>query len=207
MRIEQPTKPASSRPRLRGASKRASIRSTSPKPPADIAATADRHLHLPVHPRSVYRHFALFRPRLGRDNVDDDTETSLDCRLAVSSAVVTRRRCAQNVAAGTSHRHTPPSQPGVFYFDFLEAAVVTDVPDALTPRTGISPALDFDTDHTYKLSPARLMWIMDKLGYAGPMNEYLGVFWWNQRTLFGRLALHRAGRFHRYVRRRTTPSS
>jgi hypothetical protein len=29
------------------------------------------------------------------------------------------------------------------------------------------------------------MWIMDKLGYAGPMNEYLGVFWWNERTASG----------------------
>ncbi len=29
------------------------------------------------------------------------------------------------------------------------------------------------------------MWIMDQLGYAGPMNEYLGVFWWNERVLSG----------------------
>jgi hypothetical protein len=29
------------------------------------------------------------------------------------------------------------------------------------------------------------MWIMDQLGYAGPMNEYLGVFWWNERVLAG----------------------
>ncbi|MDE3199194.1 MAG: hypothetical protein KGN84_22785, partial [Acidobacteriota bacterium] len=117
--------------------------------------------------------------------LDGDTETTLNCYLNTGSAVVTRRRVRTAVPAG---RHTVTirlAAAGVFYFDFLEAAVVSDAPDALTPRTGISPALDFDTDHTYKLPPARLMWIMDKLGYAGPMNEYLGVFWWNERVLSG----------------------
>src|SRR5205814_1137322 len=28
-------------------------------------------------------------------------------------------------------------------------------------------------------------WNMDKLGYGAPMNEYLGVFWWNERVLSG----------------------
>ena len=117
--------------------------------------------------------------------LDNDTETSLDCRLQTGSAVVTRRRLRQNVPAG---RHTVSirlQQHGVFYFDFLEAAVVSDFPNPLAARAHISPALDFDTDHTYKLSPARLHWMLDKLGYAGPMNEYLGVFWWNERVLSG----------------------
>ena len=117
--------------------------------------------------------------------VDGGSEFELECQLSTSSAVVTRRRVALGVAAG---RHTVTIRmirSGVFYFDFLEAAVVSDVPDALAPRTGISPALDFDTDHTYKLPPERLVWMLDKLGYAGPVNEYLGVFWWNQRTRSG----------------------
>ncbi len=118
-------------------------------------------------------------------SVDGGSEYELECQLATSSAVVTRRRVASGVAAG---RHTVTIRmirSGVFYFDFLEAAVVSDVPDALAPRTGISPALDFDTDHTYKLPPERVVWMLDKLGYAGPMNEYLGVFWWNQRVRSG----------------------
>ena len=117
--------------------------------------------------------------------LDGDSETELDCRLSTGAAVVARRRVRTNVAAG---RHTVSVrllEAGVFYFDFLEAAVVSDVPGALAARTDISPALDFDTDHTYKLPPARLMWSLDQLGYAGPMNEYLGVFWWNERTLSG----------------------
>jgi len=117
--------------------------------------------------------------------LDGDVETALDCRLDTGSAVVTRRKVRADVGPG---RHTLTirlQQSGVFCFDFLEAAVPSDVPDALEPRRDISPALDFDTDHTYKLTPSRLMWSMDKLGYAGPMNEYLGVFWWNERVLSG----------------------
>lgn len=131
---------------------------------------------------SLYPDRAVLRTQL-----DGDTETSLDCRLAASSAVVTRRRIRAAVAPG---KHTvtfrmDAMHPGWFYFDFLEAAVPSDVPDALAPRTDISAALDFDTDHTYKLPPARLHWIFDQLGYAGPMNEYLGVFWWNERANTG----------------------
>jgi hypothetical protein len=111
--------------------------------------------------------------------------TPLSCILNTGAAVVTRRLVQAGVPAG-KHTVTFTNQnAGWFYFDFLEAAVLSDVPDNLTPRTNISPALDFDTDHSYKLPPARLMWIMDKLGYAGPMNEYLGVFWWNQRRSTG----------------------
>ena len=120
--------------------------------------------------------------------VDDDTETPVVCQLATSSAIVTRRQMRTGLAAGfhtVTLRPIASSGGSVFYFDFLEVAVASEVPNALAPRAGISPALDFDTDHTYKLPPARLMWIMDQLGYAGPMNEYLGVFWWNERKLTG----------------------
>src|SRR5208283_5191653 len=105
--------------------------------------------------------------------------------LPDASAVVTRRLLRSAVAAGQHTVTFTLISAGVFYFDFLEAAVLSDVPDALTVRANVSAALDFDTDATYKLSPARLMWMMAKLGYGGPMNEYLGVFWWNQRVLSG----------------------
>ena len=117
--------------------------------------------------------------------LDGDTETDIGCQLATDSAIGTRRLARQNVPAG---RHTVTIRQktaGVFYFDFLEAAVLNDIPAPIEIRTDISPALDFDTDHTYKLPPARLHWIFDQLGYAGAMNEYLGVFWWNQRTAVG----------------------
>lgn len=107
---------------------------------------------------------------------------ALNCYLNTGSAVNTRRLLASSLAAG-SHTVTLTSNGATyFYFDFLEAAVRSDWPGPARTFTQISPAIDYDTDHTYKLSPARLMWIFDQLGFAGPMNEYLGVFWWNQRT-------------------------
>ena len=110
-------------------------------------------------------------------------ETMLDCRYnTVGSELVTRRLLRTSVAPGKHTVVIRVAEAGFVYFDFLEAAVLSDIPDALTPRTNISPALDFDTDQTYKVSPSRLLWMFQKLGYAGPMNEYLGVFWWNQRT-------------------------
>ena len=105
--------------------------------------------------------------------------------MNTGSELVTRRLLRSGVAAGKHTVTIRVAEPNFVYFDFLEAAVLSDVTDALEPRTSISPALDFDTDQTYKVSPARLMWMLDQLGYAGPMNEYLGVFWWNQRVAVG----------------------
>ncbi len=154
-------------------------------------ATSDTSATVTVTYNCQFRHNLYIGTSLYVDRgtagirLDGDTETTLNCYLNTGSAVVTRRIVRSSVAAGTHTVVIRLAEAGVFYFDFLEAAVVSDVPDALTPRAGISPALDFDTDHTYKLSPARIMWIMDQLGYAGPMNEYLGVFWWNERVLSG----------------------
>ena len=138
------------------------------------------------YPHDLWIGTSLYSDRANATvQLDGGVEKTLDCQLSTSSAVVTRRQAQTGITAG---RHTVvirPTTAGPLYFNFLEAVVASDVPDAIRTRTGISPALDFDTDHTYKLSPARLMWILDKLGYAGPMNEYLGVFWWNQRKLIG----------------------
>ncbi len=71
---------------------------------------------------------------------------------------------------------------GYFYFDFLEAAIPSAVPDPPTPRPNVSPALDYSTDHSWKLPPSRILWILDNLGFTGPINQYIGVFWWNQRV-------------------------
>ena len=117
--------------------------------------------------------------------LDGDTETDLNCQLSVEPAVISRRLIRTNVAGG-SHTVTLRLKSGAyFYFDFLEAVVPGDVPEAPAMRTKVSPAMDYSTDHSFKLPPARILWMMDKLGFAGPMNTYIGVFWWNQRKRTG----------------------
>src|SRR5581483_4875925 len=115
--------------------------------------------------------------------LDGDAETDLDCWLPYSAdAVVTRRRVRTNVAPG-QHELTMVLKLGHFIdFNYLQAVIPSDVPAPLPARSNISAALDFDTDHTYKNPPARVLWMLNELGFGGCINEYLGVFWWNQRT-------------------------
>ena len=117
--------------------------------------------------------------------LDGVTLTPLNCNLQADSAIVTRRILASAVAAGSHSVTITSTGSGPIYFDFLEAAVLSDWSPASNIFQKISPALDYDTDHTYKLSPARIMWIFDQLGFHGPVNEYMGVFWWNQRLPIG----------------------
>ena len=128
--------------------------------------------------------------------LDGDSATTLDCYLNTGSEIVTRRLVRAGVPAGThtvtftagAVNPSAQSSAGVFafIFDYIEAAVPTpNIPDALVTYENVSPALDFDTDATYKMSPQRLMWHLLKLGFRGQLNEYLGVFWWNQRKRAG----------------------
>lgn len=109
---------------------------------------------------------------------------SLNCYLDSKVELVTRRLVTSSVAAGKHSVTITLTGAGVFLFDYLEAAVKTpNIPDADITYSNLSPALDFDTDATYKMSPQRLLWHVRKLGFEGHMNEYLGVFWWNQRKM------------------------
>jgi hypothetical protein len=74
-----------------------------------------------------------------------------------------------------------------FYFDFLECVVPTAlVPDAPEIRTDVGVATDFDTDHTFKLSPQRLLWNIQHLGLVGEIDHYCGVFWTKQAKVVDR---------------------
>ena len=148
-------------------------------------------------PHDLYLGSSLFNNRgLVSISLDGDTATTLDCFLNVSSEVVTRRLLRRAVATGphqvtitllaTNHKASDPnwdisSLGFTFVFDYLEAAVPVDLPDPAVIYNNASPALDFDTDATYKVSPQRLLWHIQKLGFAGQLNEYIGVYWWNQR--------------------------
>ena len=56
-----------------------------------------------------------------------------------------------------------------------------DVPDAPKVYTDVSLAIDFDTDHGYKKPPAWHLWQLQKLGFKGHADVYMGVFWNNKR--------------------------
>jgi hypothetical protein len=124
--------------------------------------------------------------------LDGGSWVQLDCYETAARARQVRRKLFSNVSAGR-HRveirltgnKNPNSQGWYSYFDFLECAVPTDVPDAPELRTDVAVACDYGTDHTWKLSPQRLLWAIRKLGLIGEINHYVSVFWWNQRKRVG----------------------
>jgi hypothetical protein len=120
--------------------------------------------------------------------VDGVAANSVDGYINNDAPVTGRRLIKTSVPAGNhvveitnSGSKNASSSGWNFIFDYLDAAVKSDVPDPVSVVTDASPAIDWDTDHTYKLSPARLLWNLDRLGLRGDINEYIGVFWWNQR--------------------------
>ncbi len=72
-----------------------------------------------------------------------------------------------------------------FYFDYLWPLVPQDVPDAPEEYSDVSLAIDFDTDHGYKKPPAWHVWQLQKLGFKGHADVYMGVFWNNKRQRVG----------------------
>ena len=72
-----------------------------------------------------------------------------------------------------------------FYFDYLWPLVPQDAPDAPRQYTDVSLAIDFDTDHGYKKPPAWHLWQLQRLGFKGHADVYMGVFWNNKRQRTG----------------------
>ena len=70
------------------------------------------------------------------------------------------------------------TDPLYLYFDFLEIAIeATGIP--VFPATQkITLATDWDTDHSIALPPERTAWIMNRLGYRGRANHYVGALWY-----------------------------
>lgn len=117
----------------------------------------------------------------------------LDCYGASDQARSRiRRKVFSDVAAGehtleirVRADHNPQSQGTFYYFDFVECVVPSDVPDPQEIRTDVAVATDFDTDHSFKCSPQRLVWGIQKSGLTGRIDHYAGVFWWKQAIAAG----------------------
>jgi hypothetical protein len=83
-------------------------------------------------------------------------------------------------SGGMTHRvtitNTGPAGMS-FYFDFLEIALPTyDLPDFPIVATS-TLATDWDTNHSISLAPERTAWLIQKLGFRGRANHYVGALW------------------------------
>lgn len=105
--------------------------------------------------------------------------------LAPEYEVVSRRRLAVSVPAGEHTVRLTSSGAAPFCFAGLEAVVAGDPPEPPYAQDWMTPALDYSTDHAYKLPPARILWNLRQMGCMGELNEYMGIFWWNSRRRAG----------------------
>ena len=122
----------------------------------------------------------------------DGVTSDHDLYLNEYGGTVANLKVRGNVAAGN---HTvvitalfdknAASSGYYFYFDYLWPLVPQDVPDAPQEYTDVSLAIDFDTDHGYKKPPAWHLWQLQKLGFKGHADVYMGVFWNNKRQRIG----------------------
>lgn len=64
-----------------------------------------------------------------------------------------------------------------FYFDFIEVAIPANVLPGNDAQRKTTLATDWDTDHSIALAPERTAWIMNRLGFQGRVNHYVGALW------------------------------
>lgn len=118
-------------------------------------------------------------------SIEGETGGVISTALPGAAPFTAKRRLTGLRPPGdTRVRLSVPAGTG-FLFSGLEAVVPVESPGADEADPRISPALDYSTDHTFKLPPARILWMFDRLGWRAPVNEYLGVFWWNARKREG----------------------
>ena len=122
----------------------------------------------------------------------DGVSSTHDLYLSEYGGTTANLKVRGNVAAGN---HTvvitalfdrnAASSGYYFYFDYLWPLVPQDVPDAPQEYSNVSLAIDFDTDHGYKKPAAWHLWQLQKLGFKGHADVYMGVFWNNKRQRIG----------------------
>jgi len=131
---------------------------------------------------------------LGRDagrievTIDGGAPVVHDLYLNDYNGLAAMRKLATALPGGT---HTvkvralfdkhPSSNGYYFYFDYLWPLEPMDPPDPPKVYPDASLAIDFDTDHGYKKPPAWHVWHLDRLGFRGHADVYMGVFWNNKR--------------------------
>jgi hypothetical protein len=119
-------------------------------------------------------------------------ESPIDLYLNEYGGTTANIKIASGVAAGNHtvvitalFEKNAGSRGYYFYFDYLWPLAPQDVPDPQKTYQDVSLAIDFDTDHGYKKPPAWHLWHLQKLGFKGHADVYMGVFWNNKRRRVG----------------------
>ncbi len=114
-------------------------------------------------------------------SLDGGAATTHDLYLNEYGGTTANVKLRSGVAAGNHTVEITAVSGNYFYFDYLWPLEPQDVPDAPQAYADVSLAIDFDTDHGYKKPPAWHLWQLQKLGFNGHADVYMGVFWNNKR--------------------------
>ncbi len=71
------------------------------------------------------------------------------------------------------------------YFDFLEIAYPSNNLPDFTGNTQLALATDWDTYHSQSLPAERTAWLINKLGFTGRVNHYVGALWFYELVRTG----------------------
>ena len=113
-------------------------------------------------------------------NITIDSGSAQQVLLTLPGEDVLVRYPLGNIAAG-SHTvtitHAGQNQSQTLYVDFLEIAYPSNNLPDFTANSHLALATDWDTYHSQSLPAERTAWLINKLGFTGRVNHYVGALW------------------------------
>ncbi len=107
--------------------------------------------------------------------------------LALSGEDVLARHSLGTIDAGSHTLSITQTSAGStqFWFDFLEIVYPsTTLPD-FTRQPQLALATDWDTYHSQSLPAERTAWLINKLGFCGRVDHYVGALWFYELVRTG----------------------
>lgn len=121
--------------------------------------------------------------------LDGVAQADISTLLSVGTPIPARKLIAAAVAAGNHKVRVTIKTAGSCYFDFLQAAVKTDVIDPVVTYPAINLARDLDTGWTGFQTPFRNIDISERAGFHGDVDVFVGSLFLLKRVRAG-------GHFH-----------
>ncbi len=121
-------------------------------------------------------------------SIDDQTAQSFNLALPAEDVLVRLPLGAVPAGAHTvvvMHNGPVSGGPYSLFIDFLEICYPSvDLPD-FCPQAQLSLATDYDTYHSQALAAERTAWMIQKLGFRGRVNHYMGALWFYELVMPG----------------------
>lgn len=121
-------------------------------------------------------------------SIDGQPVQSFDLALPAEDVLI--RLPLGRVPAGAhiivvTHNSSTPDGPYSLFVDFLEICYPSAMLPDVAPQAHLSLATDYDTYHSQALPAERTAWMIQKLGFQGRVNHYMGALWFYELVMPG----------------------